>query len=125
MKSPSGDILDGVTQVILPALNGLASAQHLQTITDHLVANRIAQQVDISDADLAEYTQRTTNWMRGYFVAGGKFNVRTETLPPSLPPSPILSPHTRSQSWPTPYKFHVRTSSRDHYGSSSQLSSAL
>ena len=80
MKSPSGDILDGVTQVILPALNGLASAQHLQTITDHLVANRIAQQVDISDADLAEYTQRTTNWMRGYFVAGGKFNVRTESF---------------------------------------------
>lgn len=108
MKSPSGDILDGVTQVILPALNGLASAQHLQTITDHLVANRIAQQVDISDADLAEYTQRTTNWMRGYFVAGGKFNVRTETLPPSLPHP--LTPHKKPKladaiQVPRAYKF--------------------
>ena len=75
IRSPSGDVLESVSQVIVPALQGLVKKAHLETLTDHLEANHLALRSDLDEADLRRYDRLTMNWMRGYAALNGKFNV--------------------------------------------------
>lgn len=77
VKSPSGDVLEGVAQVLLPSLVGLVHDSVLVAVHDHLAASALAQRVTLTEDDLQEYSRLTASWMSGYHALGGVFNVRS------------------------------------------------
>jgi hypothetical protein len=110
MRSPSGDVLHSVAQIILPALNGLIDDYQLGCIHDHLQSSRLALRISLTEADLAEYTRLTRSWMAGYFLAGGKFNVRRSSHDGLRPIS------DRSRSFPMHSMFRTVIDLLDRFG---------
>lgn len=81
VKSAVGDVLESLSQVIQVALVGLVDDYFIGAVADHLEANRLAQRMLLSEADLAEYDRLVKSWMQAYAAAGGKFNACPHLLP--------------------------------------------